>query len=383
MDTRLTRSTLTLTLALCPLLTCFLFSQIPEKQAPEAKLWVLNSSQEDVQILRFEVDGEKTHQKTLTPGNDTIITTTIGQKFLIVGKTSGLELPVESKALHQGLRFDPDAKNGIPSFYTQRKEVSGFPIIGSAKVNPYALEEAAYIVQKMLAQREDLLTAMANSGARLCIFAHDEFTTDLPEFAHFADFAEEQIPGIKNKEFWDARARGTGGSITDPFCSCGEENLLGFPGDPYSTESIMVHEFAHNVHLRGMVNVDSTFDDRLQKAYRDAMKKGLWKDKYAATNHFEYFAEGAQSWFGNNRENDHDHNHVNTREELEEYDPALTKLCEEVFGDNDFVYTKPETRLTEHLKGYDPSKAPAFAWPERLLKAKEEIRRQALAADPK
>ena len=33
-------------------------------------------------------------------------------------------------------------------------------------------------------------------------------------------------------------------------------------------------------------------------------------------NHHEYFAEGVQSWFDNNRENDHDHNHVNTRAEL-------------------------------------------------------------------
>ena len=33
-----------------------------------------------------------------------------------------------------------------------------------------------------------------------------------------------------------------------------------------------------------------------------------------------------------NREDDHDHNHVNTRKELVEYDPAVAKLCEEVFG---------------------------------------------------
>ena len=43
------------------------------------------------------------------------------------------------------------------------------------------------------------------------------------------------------------------------------------------------------------------------------MEEGLWKGKYASVNHHEYFAEGVQSWFDNNRENDHDHNHVNTR----------------------------------------------------------------------
>ena len=63
------------------------------------------------------------------------------------------------------------------------------------------------------------------------------------------------------------------------------------------------------------------------------MAKGLWAKKYAATNRHEYWAEAVQSWFGTNREPDHDHNHVNTREELIEYDPAIAELCAEVFGD--------------------------------------------------
>ena len=36
-----------------------------------------------------------------------------------------------------------------------------------------------------------------------------------------------------------------------------------------STENILIHEFAHNIHLRGMVNVDETFDRRLKDAYAD------------------------------------------------------------------------------------------------------------------
>ncbi|MGK0188856.1 MAG: hypothetical protein ACI9R3_004670 [Verrucomicrobiales bacterium] len=78
-----------------------------------------------------------------------------------------------------------------------------------------------------------------------------------------------------------------------------------------------------------------------------------------------------------NRPPAHDHNHVNTRKELIEYDPGLADLCREVFGDTKLTYTKPATRLHGHLKGYDPSKAPTFEWPERLKKAKEEIRRKA------
>ena len=130
-----------------------------------------------------------------------------------------------------------------------------------------------------------------------------------------------------------------------------------------------------------MTNIDPTFDTRLQKAYEKAMAAGLWKNKYAATNRFEYFAEGVQSWFGNNRENDHDHNHVNTRVELIEYDPTLAAFCREVFGDTKLTYTKPATRLTGHMKGYDPTKAPTFKWPERLNKAKAAIRKANIDAD--
>jgi hypothetical protein len=141
----------------------------------------------------------------------------------------------------------------------------------------------------------------------------------------------------------------------------------------------LIHEFAHNIHHRGLANVDPTFDARLRATFEAAMKAGLWRGKYASVNRDEYFAEGVQSWFDNNRENDHDHNHVNTRAELEEYDAGLAALCREVFGETEIRYTKPETRLTGHMVGYDPATAPRFVWPERLRKVNEEIVRQAEA----
>lgn len=269
----------------------------------------------------------------------------------------------------------PPAELKAPEFYKKYLAAEGYPIVASAQVNDYALREAAFLVNKMLANRPDVRKAMIDSGSRLCIIGASEFTTDLPEFAKLR--APRAYAEIGDKDYWDARARGTGGSETDPYCSCGEENLLGYPGDPYSTESILIHEFAHNIHLRGLVRVDPTFDKRLKECYDAALKAGLWKTKYASVNHHEYFAEGVQSWFSNNREPDHDHNHVNTRAELEEYDAGLAKICREVFGDTELVYTKPATRLQDHLAGYEPATAPKFVWPERLQKAKAEIRRQA------
>ncbi len=251
----------------------------------------------------------------------------------------------------------------LPPFYQKYLNANGYPIISSARVNDYALHEVAYLINMMLAKRPDVRDAMVESGSRMIVMAYDEFTSDIPEYKH-----------LTPKDYWDARARGLGGSKTEPVCSCAEENVLAYEGDPYSTENIVIHEFAHNIHLRGMINVDPSFDERLEATYDAAMKAGLWAGKYASVNHAEYFAEGVQSWFDNNRQPDHDHNHVDTRIELKEYDPGLAAICEEVFGDTKLVYTKPTTRLHGHLEGYDPSKAPKFTWPERLKTVKQAIR---------
>ena len=256
----------------------------------------------------------------------------------------------------------PPARLKLDPFYSKYTDASGYPVVASESVNDYALKEAAYLVDMMLKQRPDVRQAMIDSGSRMIVMGHDEFTTDIPEYSH-----------LKPKDFWDARARGLGGSREEPVCSCAEENVLAFRGDPYSSENILIHEFAHNIHLRGLVNLDPTFDDRLRKVYQQAMERGLWKGKYASTNHAEYFAEGVQSWFNNNRQPDHDHNHVDTRRELREYDPGLAAICKEVFGTTDLVYTKPQTRLHGHLSGYDPDKSPEFQWPAHLKEQKRKI----------
>ena len=354
------------------LLACtFAYGQEPLVDLPataRCKLQVINGSNQPIDVFLLKSDTQRVPCGSVAAGKESIIPATLGEQFAIVGRDDQREITVVSKFSVQGCRFDPPDGNGVPAFYTQSISVNGFPIVASARVNPYALKEAAYLVSMMLGKRPDVRDAMIASGSRLCIMAHDEYTTDLPEFSR-----------LEPKNFWDARARGLGGSERDPFCSCAEENLLAYPSDPYEKECILIHEFAHNMHLRGMVNVDATFDSRLKATYDHAMATGLWKGKYASVNHHEYFAEGVQSWFDNNREDDHDHNHVNTRQELLEYDPRLAAICQEVFGDTVLKYTKPATRLDGHLSGYDPTLAPAFQWPQRLLKEKAAIRAAAEA----
>lgn len=244
----------------------------------------------------------------------------------------------------------------LAPFYQKYIEAGGLPVVGSKNVSDFAMREAAWIVTQMLTNRPDLLRAMSSNHVRLAVMAWNEFTTDIPEHAD-----------LKPKIYWDRRARGLGATPRRPAVSCAEENLLGYPGDPYAKENICVHEFAHAIHEMGLSAVDPTFDRRLRACYQNATNGGLWKGTYAAVSRQEYWAEGLQSWFDDNRENDSLHNHVNTRVELKEYDPGLAALCAEVFGESAWRYVRPARRPASaraHLAGYDAAPPPRFRWRE-------------------
>ena len=250
----------------------------------------------------------------------------------------------------------PPVEWRLDPFYEKHVSAGGLPVLGSGRVPDQALFEAAWLIDRMLAGRADVRQALIANRVRFAVMAHDEHTTRIPEHSD-----------LTPARYWDRRARGLGATPVRPAVSCGAENLLGYEGDPYSTENILIHEFAHAIHEMGMSSVDPTFDERLEAAYRSAMEAGRFEDKYASVNRNEFWAEGVQSWFDTNREDDRDHNHVDTREELLEYDPALAALVAEVFPASDWRYVHPRDRAEPgHLAGWDRSSAPTFRWPPEL-----------------
>jgi hypothetical protein len=254
---------------------------------------------------------------------------------------------------------------GLDDFYGKCTMVGRLPVVSSNLVDDRAHHEAVFLIARMLAHRPEVIDAVGDSGTRFVIMAPSEMTTDVPEHSD-----------LKPPAYWDKRARGLGATDERLAVSCGEENLLQFPGDPYATENILIHEFGHAIHEMGMRTVDPTFDERLRQAFNAAMNEGLWDGVYASSNRMEYWAEGVQSWFDTNRENDAQHNHVNTRSEIRTYDPRLAALLEEVFGDLDWRYVGPRDRIgEEHLAGWTPSSSPSFAWPEAVTAAFDEHER--------
>ena len=157
--------------------------------------------------------------------------------------------------------------------------------------------------------------------------ARYEGTTDIPEHAYLAKDTTLN---------WDVRARGLGGDAENPFSTCAEENILAYQIDKYHAEDILIHEFAHTIHGAGILPIRPQFNDELQASLDAALAKGRWKNVYAATDVWEYWAEGVQNWFNVNAEvntddGDGKHNRINTREELKAYDPGLYAILANYF----------------------------------------------------
>ncbi len=240
--------------------------------------------------------------------------------------------------------------------YTKCVIVENLPVVGSAKVSDFAMREAVYLVRHEIGNRPEILRAMAGNNVRLVVMASTEMTTDVPEHSD-----------LTPKEYWNRRARGLGATEERPAVSCAEENLLCLAGDPYWQENILIHEFAHAIHERGMISIDPAFDKRLTAAFEHARTNGLWKGTYSMENRMEYWAEGAQAWFDTARKNDFQHGPIDTRDLLKPYDPDLAKLLAEVFGDSPWRYAKPAKRPESeraHLAGFDAKNFPRFEWPK-------------------
>lgn len=231
----------------------------------------------------------------------------------------------------------PDSLH-LDKFYTKYVSVNGLPLVSSWRVPDSAFVAAHRTLYAMTCMlKPEILEAMIKSNARVAIMGRYEGTTDLPEHHYLVNDTALN---------WDLRARGLGGTIEEPLTSCAEENVLAYQIDKYHAEDILIHEFAHAIHCIGIIQVDTTFNSRLQSLYEKAKKEGLLTNTYRETDKEEYFAEAVQDWFDVNAEMPHTdgkHNWCNTREELRQFDPDLYQLLSEYF---------PETTLhiSKHLK---------------------------------
>jgi len=216
--------------------------------------------------------------------------------------------------------------------YTRYAAARGVPVLSTDAPEDEAMRRACMMLYD-LGQRPDILEVMLEEDIGLVLMGWDETSADFPEFAAWG------VP--------DSRARGLGGV---PRGLCAEENVMCDRSmDRWRGESICVHEFAHTMQLGVYNKMDSDFMTRVDAAFRAARNAGKYDNTYAASNSVEYFAEGVQNWYNTNIEAvpaNGVHNEINTRTELQEYDPELYDLLAEVLPDEpsyeDCYYYEPE-----------------------------------------
>ena len=220
---------------------------------------------------------------------------------------------VEAEAPKTQLSAPPTSLS-LDTYYGKYLDAGGIPIVASSLAPDEALFRVRDIINEMLSDRPELHADMSRLGVRVAIMARGSAVTNLPEFR-------------KNSRYWDTRVEKGGlytrGSMR--LTVVGEENLLCQEANVYEGYDVFVHEFAHAVDhaepLRG-------FRTRLESAYKDAMDAGLWPATYASKNPSEYWAQAVGIWFGLGKELD-----LDNRSELSAYDPAVTALIQQVFGD--------------------------------------------------
>ncbi len=306
------------------------------------------------------------------------------------------------------------------AFFKKGTMVQDILIATSVKVTDYTHLEAAYLFDKMMADLKPEIAQRIRDKKVLCILvAHDELTSDVPQFKskktgkeldfynwrqrgfltkvdkrYVVFFAEEdvmeykggmQIESILIHEFGHV-IHGAGFDEklkkrwTETFENAKSKGLWkdGYAaqrfrrveGDqPVVLLDALVKAFPEQSPdllrkcLDGgdiLVNGKPT-NSKVKVNGEDKVRIvfGGEKDCYASKNRAEYFAEGVQAWYNTNRTMDHDHNHIETRAQLKQYDPMLAKLCEDLLGNGQWRFVSPRERAGKgHLKGYDPTKSP-------------------------
>ena len=203
-----------------------------------------------------------------------------------------------------------------PTLYTKYADAVGIPVLSAALVSDAAVTTACQVVQNMLALRADVTREMIDNGARVAVMAPSQSLRDLPELANISSE-------------WN-NTRGIGAAVGQPLTVAAEENLLCLEGDVYQGEVILVHSFAHAMRSLGIARLEADFDTRLEALYDAALFEGKWLDAFSSDSFPQYWAEGVQTWFDVNLYPPNQyHNEINTRVELESYDPGLYNFIAE------------------------------------------------------
>ena len=260
----------------------------------------------------------------------------------------------------------PPKSMHLDKFYKKFVDVNGIPIVTSWRVPDSCIVAAHHTLYAMTSMlKPEVLEAMKKHGTRVAIMARYEGETDIPEHHFMINDTTVNM---------DVRARGMEGTMEVPVTTCAEENILAYQIDKYHAEDILIHEFAHSIHLIGIYQVDPTINEKLDSLLAKAKARGIYANTYRLDNGMEYFAEAVQDWFNVNAEvqrADGKHNWINTREELLAMDPDMYHLLAQYFPATQLQISKHKKQNIYTCNYTDLLRAKNFSFTGQKQKVEE------------
>ena len=222
----------------------------------------------------------------------------------------------------------------LDAYYKQWVDAGGIPVVSRENVNPYALEEAAWLIQQVIGHRPEVLEEMAEKKVRFAVIPYNSTLAQIPEI-NLDDFKKGGKIIIRDSYLLD----------DPPVIFVSEENLLNYPGDAFEKRSILIGTFSRAMLDLKLYMFVPDFVERIEAAYNKTQE--MYPD--VRKIHFWYWS--TWSWFSDREIYSIANN------------PELATLLADVFGDRDWRYTPVAMRTDlPHLEGFDPQNSPTFEW---------------------
>jgi tetratricopeptide (TPR) repeat protein len=239
------------------------------------------------------------------------------EKALVLDPESALahlQLSLAHNGLHERARLQAGATDWRKNY---QPKISKIPeAIADVFVNYENLStNEQQVIEHAVWPLAHYLTDLKRKNAKHYLLAVDKKLSDVMGYE-----------SLDNRMTFDGRyyasVRGVGGLVT----VSGVEYLEVAMRGGFNT---IAHEFAHQIHTSVL---STEINDRIRKLYQKAIKEGYVLDYYAASNEWEYFAQGYEAYISEFKRPGAGVTARHTRKELAELDPDLYNLIEELAG---------------------------------------------------
>ncbi|MCS6884377.1 MAG: tetratricopeptide repeat protein [Acidobacteriota bacterium] len=226
-----------------------------------------------------------------------------------------LQLSLAHSGLHEKARIEAGATDWRQLYLGQKEEyVPEIQGLAEVFVNYSSLTpEEQKVIRKSVLPLAKYLPELKRKGAKHFLLATDKKLSEITGYE-----------SLENRITFDGRyyasVRGVGGLVTVSGIEYLDVSMRG----GFNT---IAHEFAHQVHTSAL---SPEICSRIKKLYQNAIKTGKALDYYAASNEWEYFAQGYEAYVSEFKRPSAGVTARHNREELKKLDPDLFALFEEL-----------------------------------------------------